>query len=407
MSVVGKDNEDWEPFKELLNQHFSSNQRGQNTNLVDTSGFANDFSSSTKKVLTEQLSVSILSQLSNMEQSLKIKASRTSNGTQVDNRPTAANDCLSASASINNSKRPEELARIVMEEKIRGQVMNDQIRTLVAKFDFKIVDHFDTRVFSGLGDESKNTVIQRICDVVKCFVRVLQKNVYSNTPFPEYNAKSKHNIDLKNIVESFMYEIMFEQENLITKTLIVNYLKEKCKERTLKLSQVISSKRKKDFVLTENKKIMEQFPEFLLINQNFANQRVVKMIQNLKECKNPSTKAKAIESVVDEIFLTVRNHPQINQEKAYRNLERGWEQLDVKIAMIAFCILESKNAHLVFDFEIMEMFIDDIDHREKIVHFKAALNHLIESKTEEVVNEEEIPETPIESVFTLGSEELQ
>ncbi len=225
MSLIGKGNEDWEPFKELLNQHFSSNQQQRAPKLtLETSSFANEFSSATKRVLTEQLSGSILSQLSNMEQNLKIKASRTSNGTQVDNRPTAADDFLSVSESVNNSKHPEELARNAMEEKIRAQIMNDQIRTLVTKFDFKLVDHFDAHAFSGLPGESKNVVIQRICDVVKCFIRVLRRNVYSNTPFPEYIAKSKHKIDLKNVVESFIYEIMFEQEDLVTKRLIIDYL---------------------------------------------------------------------------------------------------------------------------------------------------------------------------------------
>lgn len=366
ISSICKGNPDWEPFEKLLNRY--CNPRKENE-IQDPPTLFKEFSSEAKQVLEENFGGSFLSQLSMKESKMNKHNLPSNRNTRIDNRPTAANETASVSASVSNSKCPKELALNVMKEKIKERIMNDQTKNLVSSFNMTIVEHFNLGELEG---DEKKTVVQRICHIVKCFMKVMQKNIYSNTPFPVYISKSKHRLDLKNIVGGFMYEIMFEQGNLSTKTLIIDYLKGECAPRVKALQQAIVQKN--NFALNENKRIVKQFPEFLLENKNLPYQEAVKMIQNLKQFNDPSVKADEIKLIIDNILHTANEHFKHNEE-ACSSLAQGWREPEIRASVIAFCILESQNTDLFFDFEIMEMFIEETD---QIKAFKASINLLIE-----------------------------
>jgi len=380
ISIIGRGDPDWEPFKALLNRYFGSKQE-EESHLFE-SEITKKLCPEAQQILREQFGGSNFSRLSGYENKIKknnasvsrpSRLSRPSNlnKTHVDNRPTAAgagaNESFSIYASVNASKCPRELALIVMKEKIKEQIMNIQMKTLVNNFSLKIVEHFN---IGGLDSNEEGIVIKRVCQVFKWFMKVIQKNIYSNTAFPAYvSQKSTYRLDLKNIVGGFMYEIMFEQDNLSTKSLIIDHLKEKCQLKVQALRQAILHK--EDFALTGNQRIVEQFPEFLEESQY---QEVIRMIGDLININDPSVKVDMIKLIVDKILETVKDRLK-NNEEACSRLAIGWREPDVRASVIAFCVLESQNTDLLFDFEMIEMFIGEID---QIEEFKASLNLLIE-----------------------------
>jgi len=155
------------------------------------------------------------------------------------------------------------------------------------------------------------------------------------------------------IISSIVYKLLFKNKKN-TLNILLNLLMEK-KYHSEHYELQAAIEKQQNINLYEEGYTKSNFSLPATFNEPLAYERTIQRIKQLKEGSDPYTKFERIISLENSLLKSVRDYHQYNPDKE-QEIREQWES-DIKIPLLVYCIIKSKNSAVLFDTKLVELFV--------------------------------------------------
>ena len=275
-------------------------------------------------------------------------------------------------------------------KKVLLMILNDQnhiIQVIIESFHIEFDIIFDGELKEGAskGDsyQKEGDTLKCIQRIVKLFMRVMRKIIfwmYEDLITQADEIWTEQHLNVPWIIDSTLSEILFSSSSTLN-SLVNILITRKYSEATKKLESFF----RKAYKLADDKVLAENYPIFLLEGSEDPYIEVVQKISDMHNCLCPYQNFDIIISLEKEILSCANKH-YINDAHMVEKLADKFDR-EVKIAIIMYCVLKSRNISILKNVALAEGFVSKryLDLEQSFTSFGATLDFLLDNDENESI----------------------
>jgi len=261
-------------------------------------------------------------------------------------------------SSSSSSPIREELRTILL---ILIKLGNRTLKELFHEFHdiFRKCFEEEIQLLEIMSDSERESILNEAIATIKSFAKIAHtflKWTYQDI-LDHYSPKLRNEEDglftPNYIINSIIYRLLFKNKKAplnVFLDLLLNrqYFPERAEFHNA-IEDLQNIELQKEGYVTPNFAIPSTLAEPL------PYERTIQKIRDLKDCFDPYSKFELIVSLESSLFKSVRDYHQGNFEKE-RKIRQQWES-DVKLPLLVYCIIKSKNVASFIDTKFIESFV--------------------------------------------------
>jgi len=230
--------------------------------------------------------------------------------------------------------------------------------------------------------ERENTLTEAIA-TIKCFAKIAEtflKWTYQDI-LDHYSPKLRNEegglFTPNYIISSIVYRLLFKNKKAPLNVFLDLLLSRQYSPQRVEFKNAIEDLQNID--LSREGYVASNFALPSTLAASLPYETTIQKIKDLKNCFDPYSKFELIVSLESSLFKSVRDYYQGNFEKE-RKIREQWES-DVKLPLLVYCIIKSKNNASFIDTKFIESFI----HRRywdiktpNFIRFEIAINAILD-----------------------------